>query len=53
MTVVTIDVPANIDKKISFLKVERNIGSKSSMIVEILDEYFKNVEKDRETIDSI
>jgi len=50
MTAVTVDIPENLDKKIAFLKIERKIGSKSSMIVKIIDEYFEEKERELEKL---
>lgn len=43
MTTITVDIPKELDRKIALLKANREMGSKSSMIVKIIEEYFEYV----------
>lgn len=43
MPIVSINLSDDIDKKVSLMKIEKDVGSKSQMIVDILQDYFKNI----------
>jgi metal-responsive CopG/Arc/MetJ family transcriptional regulator len=51
MTAITVTIPEEMDKKIAHLKVEKHIGSKSEMIVRIIDEYFEAKKKEFEKLE--
>lgn len=44
MPIVSVDVPSEIDGKINVMKATKNVRSKEKMIIDILDEYFKNID---------
>lgn len=45
MPIVSVDVPDELAVKINVMKATKNVRSKEKMIIDILDEYFKNIEK--------
>lgn len=52
MPIVSVDVPSEIDGKINIMKATKNVRSKEKMIIDILDEYFRNVENMKVLISS-
>ena len=52
MPIVSVDVPDELDIKVNVMKATKNVRSKEKMIVDILDEYFRNVESMKLLINS-
>lgn len=52
MPIVSVDVPDELAVKINVMKATKNVRSKEKMIIDILDEYFKNIENMKSLIGS-
>jgi hypothetical protein len=50
-SITVMEIPDALDKKINRMKVEMELGNKSSTVVKIIEEYFK--EKERKDIEKL